>query len=589
MAFSFFILASFGVCLSLKRWAGLALETTLILTISLETCLLFLLALGQELSLGFYLVNVLGCLLLLVHLSQFILKPSFHWPKNLTPQFIFWGLFLMYAIVLIGTHFTHYDNFSHWARIVKFLTLEGRLVQEGDSFISFTSYPPGSALYLSYWMQGLPLRDDLMLIGQNLINFACVWPLVGLVKGSQAKQHLASGMALVFIGILNLLDYGAGKILYTSLLVDFLLPLLALAAVTSLYRHRQNFGQLSFITAVMTSFLILIKNSGIFFVLLIIGYYAYLVWTKHRSRFKVGLLAGACPLLTLSLWNQYVSQTFSQVSKHSMNLASYEKILGEKSLADIQAISSRFLQHFLKEDLPSNQALYLFLALCLAGFLLNHFAQAKRAKVSQGLAIMLGILLAYILSLYAMYLFSMPLNEALRLASIHRYMGSILCFLYGLLCLGLLVVWDHRLEPLPKRPLQALTLLLALLTLASHSYKLSQVYHWDDQIVAETVAVVGQETHYHDGNYLLVDDRQDTTYLQLMISYYFYCDQTKIKRPYDYPEQVTPFIQSVEEADAMIYLTNLDQFAKKFTAIYGFSPQPQIYSRQELIQARQAS
>ncbi|WP_195853191.1 hypothetical protein [Aerococcus sanguinicola] len=584
MVFSFFILATVGICLSLKRWAGFALESTLILTVSLETCLFFLFALCQALSLGFYLVRILGCLALLVHLIQYLRQPTITWPRLRAPQLIFWGLFLIYSLALVGTHFTHYDNFSHWARIVKFITLEGRLVQDGDQFISFTSYPPGSALYLGYWMQGLPLRDDLMLIGQNLINFACVWPLVGLASGFQKKQGLASGIALVFIALLNILDRGAGHILYTSLLVDFLLPLVALAAVTSLYRHRQHFGQLSLITAAMTSFLILIKNSGIFFVILIILYYAYLVWTRHRARFKLGLLACLCPFLHLGLWNHYVGQTFSQVSKHSVNLAAYEEILGEKSLADIQAITNRFLRFFLKSEVASNQALYLFLALCALGILLGWLKRTPRQRT---VGIMLAILIFYIISLYAMYLFSMPLAEAIRLASIHRYMGPILCFLYGLLCFSVLTTWDQDPQLLAKPVTKSLGLILVLLALLSHGHKLKEIYDFDDQLVSDTVAVVGQGSHYHEGDYLLVDDRQDTTYLQLMTSYYLYCNQTGISRPYDYPDHEASFIQMVEEPEAVIYLTDPDHFGEKFTKVYGFQPKAQIYNRQELIQARQ--
>ncbi|MDK8501989.1 hypothetical protein QP860_02865 [Aerococcus sp. UMB1112A] len=586
MAFSFFILATVGICLSLKRWAGFALESTLILTISLETCLFFLFALCQALSLGFYLVTILGCLTLLVHLIQYLRQPTITWPRRQAPQLIFWGLFLIYSLALVGTHFTHYDNFSHWARIVKFITLEGRLVQNGDQFMSFTSYPPGSALYLGYWMQSLPLRDDLMLIGQNLINFSCVWPLVGLASASQKKQGLASSIALVFIALLNALDQGAGHILYTSLLVDFLLPLVALAAVTSLYRHRQYFGQMSLITAAMTSFFILIKNSGIFFVIVIILYYAYLVWTRHRACFKVGLLTSLCPFLHLGLWNHYVSQTFNQVSKHSVNLAAYEKILGEKSVADIQAITSRFLHYFLKTEVASNQTLYLFLALCVLGLLLGWL---RRRPTQRIIGLMLAILIFYIASLYAMYLFSMPLAEAMRLASIHRYMGTILCFLYGLLCFSALTTWYQEPQLFAKPVTKSLGLILVLLALVSHGHKLTEIYNLDDQLVSDTVAVVGQGTRYHEGDYLLVDSRQDTTYLQLMTSYYLYCDQTGISRPYDYPNQEASFIQMLEEPEAVIYLRDLDHFDEKFTKVYGFRPQAQVYDRQVLIQARQGS
>ncbi|WP_143062508.1 hypothetical protein [Carnobacterium iners] len=61
-----------------------------------------------------------------------------------------------------------------------------------------------------------------------------------------------------------------------TLLVDFLLLLLTLAAISGIYVYRDNFKEASFHTAFILSVLGIVKNSGVFFVLLALAFYLFI-------------------------------------------------------------------------------------------------------------------------------------------------------------------------------------------------------------------------------------------------------------------------------------------------------------------------
>lgn len=62
----------------------------------------------------------------------------------------FLGLAGYFLLLLPGSEFTHYDNFSHWALASRLMTQQSRFPNYSDSFIEFTSYPLGSASFIFY-------------------------------------------------------------------------------------------------------------------------------------------------------------------------------------------------------------------------------------------------------------------------------------------------------------------------------------------------------------------------------------------------------------------------------------------------------
>ena len=75
---------------------------------------------------------------------------------------------------------THYDNFSHWALVVKDLLLTGELPGADTSLIPFRDYPPGTSVFIFYICRYLGHSQGMMLLAQNSVLLACFFALFGL-------------------------------------------------------------------------------------------------------------------------------------------------------------------------------------------------------------------------------------------------------------------------------------------------------------------------------------------------------------------------------------------------------------------------
>ena len=140
-------------------------------------------------------------------------------------------------------HLNHYDNYSHWAAIVKFLYTEGRLPYVRDTLIAYTSYPMGSSLlvYFATYLAGY--TDSVLMIGQFALILSCVYAMFSVVRNSSRSLILA-----MLFNIIAAFNHFNKAIRMNNLLVDFLLPLLALAGIAGIYKMCNNLKAMSIYT-----------------------------------------------------------------------------------------------------------------------------------------------------------------------------------------------------------------------------------------------------------------------------------------------------------------------------------------------------
>lgn len=132
----------------------------------------------------------------------------------------------------------HYDNFSHWALIVKYLLSADQLPGADTELIPFRDYPPGSSLFIYYICRYAGHSQGVMLLAQNILILACFFSVFGVVREKRRFLLYSSlGMGCAVLSYLNL------TIRINSLLVDFLLPSLPwrpLHSVTGAGRKREG-------------------------------------------------------------------------------------------------------------------------------------------------------------------------------------------------------------------------------------------------------------------------------------------------------------------------------------------------------------
>lgn len=374
---------------------------------------------------------------------------------------------LYFFWLFYGVHITSYDNFSHWATVVKDMLLNDRMPNFEDTVIRFQSYPLGSSLFLYAVCKIVGPAEGCMLWAQLLMLASCLFCMSAFVKKRTLWQLPALGLMALWMLTVNNSIY--------ELRVDTLLPVTGVAVFAVLYAYRGEPKKAWVSSMGLLILLIQIKNSGIFFYAVCIVYAFFAmrksIWQYRLHFFGAGLFA---PLFAMYLWKRHVAFAFSagMDSKHSMNLAHFEEVAAQKTAGDIQKIGIEMLKRLTQLDnIEVKLLLFYIVFFCVLAIVLRKSAGVK--KVLCLLAANGGCMLLYLISLFAMYVFSMPLGEAVNLASYERYVLSVVIFICGV---TIVVLFDLIDVPALISAAGAAVFLFAALLVCQNAPRMTQLY-----------------------------------------------------------------------------------------------------------------
>lgn len=340
---------------------------------------------------------------------------------------------------LIDTFFVHYDNFSHWAVVVKYMLVTDRIPDAASAIIDFKSYPLGSSSFLYYVGRIVGNGEGIMLAGQAILLFASFYAVFGAIRDQ--KRFLLA--ALLGLGC-SAMAYFNISIRINNLLVDFLLPVLALAVIGVLLVERKRFSTACLACLPVLGLLAIVKNTGIFFALL--GYVFLLYRSvqfqradlKLRPFFWGALGTIVLSLLPLILWNVHTSLAFPvDAGKFSYDFQTLSSFSIDKTPEQIRYIVQLFLHTATSLSQLPTLGFVLFNAIAVVVYLVARFVFHKRWKLLVTLLIMDAAVVLYYGGILAMYILSMPLDEAMRLAGFDRYASSMILFLIGVVSMRL--------------------------------------------------------------------------------------------------------------------------------------------------------
>lgn len=340
---------------------------------------------------------------------------------------------------LIDTQYMHYDNFSHWGLVVKYMLITDGFPDASSALIDFKTYPLGSSVFLYYVCRIAGSSQGVMLVGQAMIIFACFYAMFGIIRDTR-RFLLCSAMALCF----SAMTFFNISIRINNLLVDFLLPLLALAVVCILFVYRRDWRRACLVSAPVLALLVIVKNSGLFFAAICYIYLLFLALQNRRYRPKqkksaavlLALLTIAVSLTTFAAWNVHSSAEFKgETSKHTMSVENFNEVSSEKTPEIKAAITERFFQAVFSWDSLSTRGILLFQFLALAVYLTGRLVTKKKWGLIHALLWADAAIVMYYAGILAMFIYTMPTEEALILAGFERYASSIVIFLIGMLTL----------------------------------------------------------------------------------------------------------------------------------------------------------
>lgn len=351
--------------------------------------------------------------------------------RKLLMYFIFLFVLIYFSWLVKGAHFLRYDNFSHWATVVKNTLLTNRMPNFNDPLIMFQAYPMGSTLFIYYICKIIGITDACIIWAQTYMNISFVFCMAAFIR----RKNWYCSLLVVLFGIYSF----CANIKIYDLCVDTLLPLAAVATASIILFYRNSPRKAVFWSSIFFVLLMNIKNSGIFFYFICfceLMFFTRNYIKKHKLEFIYASIG--IPCLTSFFWKKHVALVFpaGASSKHAMSMDYYKTIVFAKSKEDILEIGQNLLEQLFKVNCKVTYTMLMIIVLLVS---VMAFKTLKKQYVRDGIRRLTGICIVifvlYMISLYGMYIFSMPLNETNVQGDYERYMMTVVIFIYGIVVL----------------------------------------------------------------------------------------------------------------------------------------------------------
>ena len=472
--------------------------------------------------------------------------------------FLAFGVFFLFQ--LRGSIFTSYDNFSHWGLVAKILSQSHRFPNFSDQAMTFSSYPLGSTVLVYYVGEILGSSAEwVQMYAQAMVMVGMLVGLFAFARG--AFQTIAAGAFAVFLLCCN--------IDFFELLVDSLLPIVALSGAALCCYYGRELSKRLWVLPVYGIFLLSIKNSGALFALFLYGY-AWLLLREEKLSFVTWLKLLAFPAAALLLWQKHVSLVYAHglLAKHSMSPRYLYRMLVRKPADQLMPI----VQNMGKAVFTPSNPIFILLLFGLLLFLAaRRFGKQKRPGQLLLLAAVCYVL--YQIGTLGMYLLSMPLDEALRLACYDRYHKSMLMFVAGLLFLQTLLTVNEAPEGKRFRLFApaATAVMLVLCWFSIHprlNYYLPQEYKTSERYQFEQM--VSDNAIKSGGSYVFLvrEDRVDYGFLDYLLQYVLFPKDYRIQRDsqldelelencnyviaYEHSDKIDAFMEALSDEGASV-------------------------------------
>lgn len=416
-----------GFLLLVRKTLALRWEFIPVFVFSSIACLVFLCGLCGVLRMGSLVICAFGVLAFIwIAVRQVRAGDYPHFTLSLFPIIFLLGT-LCFFIQLSHCEMEHYDNFSHWAVVVKQMLSANAFPAADSALIDFKNYPLGASSFIYFICLFAGHSQQMMLIAQGLLIFSCFYAVFGII--SETKRFLLYaflGLGCACLSFFNI------TIRINNLLVDFLLPAYTLAIWAAAYHYRKDIKRACIVILPIAGLLTVIKSTGIIFVAFGLLFLLYLLSVNRESipsrrelwLIPASLLGAILPYLA---WNVHMKTTFSGVQ----NKFDLQQLPVQKTTEQMGEIIRLFLKSSV--DLSTRPAIGI-LAFNLTAIAASIFVATvlhKKWKLWKATIALNIVLLLYYIGIMAMYLFSMPLDEALRLAGFERYACSIVVLFAG--------------------------------------------------------------------------------------------------------------------------------------------------------------
>lgn len=517
----FFVLSTIGTWELIRRNTKIELCFLPGLSVAGQTCLLFIGGILNFLPIFAYFLYCVGIGAVLIFTKK---DKSIKFLKN---YFNYEYIFLLITVIIMavslrGRIFNHYDNYSHWALVIKRMLTVDRYPNFKDTMIGFQGYPLGASTWIYYFAKMIKKSEWIQMLAKAYMMLVSVMPLFFFLR-----KNRFTGFLFILVSSNFLFCYNGQAV---DMLVDDLLPLVGMSGAVYSYAYCKEYSNDSklYFNAVILYLIQLmqIKNSGIFFV---VGIGMVILFMDKKPLID-RLICFLPPLASYYIWTAHCKYVFSDaaLTKHSMTVDNYVQVVGSKTTDEIHTIV-----HQMYDFTVHNNRVIFVLVFIIATILFVFIFDKERIKdclMLSGIAVVIYAI--YQIGMLGMYIFSMPTNEAIGLSGVMRYTQTILLvIIYMMIIMVLISISELKNHHKLNAALMTACLLVIVLQYKTFgkinlAFKYVDVYDQTERIWIEEQKrkySVPEEESYA----ILIHDGKNTDYTMHLCTYIFQSNRIK--------------------------------------------------------------
>lgn len=436
----FSILITFATMLSITFKKRIE-ETMPISTVGI-ILLIFLAGLLDNLKIGAIIVQILT-IIQLIFILVTILKKDKDGIKEILGRILTPGL-LIYTVLFIvniitnkGRIFEDYDEFNHWAVIIKNMFIYNTYGTNPETIVRFNEYPPFTAVfqYLFLAVQKV-YSEDTVIIAQNVLYLSIIIPITKKIKWDKSALKILTAIPLIIF--MPMILY---KNFFLNILVDGILGIMFAYTIYSAYEDDSSiFKTLKILAG--TIMLCLTKTSGLglaVLALMIILIKIIIDRKKDKSKFKSSIksLIVICVITAIltSIW--YIKVNNAQKRWDFSKYVNAEE--DRQNSSDI--LKSFTMSVFMRQDITTKQLTVFAVMVLLIGLQMYSIKKVKNKNFTYYAIAMLVSIPIYLISLAITYMTIFENIEGTMLTCFDRYTSTILL---ATLCFNAFTMFDIK-------------------------------------------------------------------------------------------------------------------------------------------------
>ncbi len=458
------ILSTLGLTILIKSLSRLPIAFCPAAALVSQTLALYVFGILGLLRLGALIVFALG----LLALAYCLVQKRDGFKALLSPAILFFAVTSSVLVIYsLNTTPYSYDNFTHWCVITKEIYLTNALPVEG-TIVTFTNYPPATALYEYFVLQFTGFGESYMLSAMNVLTtslLTCLFVGTSFKKPATLLTRVVLAVSLIFV-----VTNG-----YRNLLVDAILGFSFLAlGVCALWDETYS-KSAAYFYGIMSAFIVLVKMNGSMFVLghvilLLVLCRGRLGRGERLRRMLLPLGASvASPIIASVSFSIYSKIAFSALEKENEFVISFSNFIAKASSKSAEFWST-FPAKFISSIFDFSVDSSAFFMICTVGLIvLSALLIVKKAVSPEAVRAVIFshcFIVVYALFLAFMYIFLMKEYDSIQVASFPRYFGTGVIFHLGLSFFALSYFKANDDEEV-LRPLSVLCVALVTLTASS--------------------------------------------------------------------------------------------------------------------------